>query len=206
MQTIIAMADHGYLNLEGGQLMLEFILKQCSLADDVAADPKKQPAIIEDSNENLRVAAENILTLFSTTVENMHDILWPTLLEYLCNIEYSRSMGHVCKNLGHIAEIKRSASAPEFMIKFNECINLPKPLEIFARLIVLCGTPMSEKNRGLNILILMKQISPNLHPSIADLWDNVVPKLILNLEGKCKRGLKDISKFVSFLMIFENLR
>jgi hypothetical protein len=34
IQIIIAMAYHGYLGLEGGHLMLEFILKQCSLPDD----------------------------------------------------------------------------------------------------------------------------------------------------------------------------
>lgn len=30
-QVVIAMGDHGYLELEGGQLMVEFIVKQCSL-------------------------------------------------------------------------------------------------------------------------------------------------------------------------------
>ena len=30
-QTIMAMAHHGYLELEGGQHMVEFIVKQCSL-------------------------------------------------------------------------------------------------------------------------------------------------------------------------------
>ena len=174
------MAYHGYLNLEGGQLMLEFILKQCSLLDDVI-DIKKP--LTEDSNDNLRVASENILTLFSTTVENMHSILWPSLLEYLTHIDYSRSMGHLCKNLAHISEIKRSSNAPDFMIKFNECVNLPKPLEMLARLIVLSGTPLVEKNRGHSVLLLMKQMSPNLHPNIVELWDNVIPKLILNLEG-----------------------
>ena len=33
-QTIIAMAHHGYLELEGGQEMISFIIKQCSLAHD----------------------------------------------------------------------------------------------------------------------------------------------------------------------------
>ena len=178
------MAYHGYLNLEGGQLMLEFILKQCSLPDDVVADPKKPIAPNEDSNEILRTSAENILTSFSTIVENMHNILWPTLLEYLINLDYSRSVAHLCKNLAHIGEIKRCENSPDYIIKFNEFINLPKPFEILARLIVLCGTPLIEKNRGLNVLLLMKQISPNIHTSIVDLWDNVVPKLISNLEGR----------------------
>lgn len=34
LQTIIAMAYHGYLGLEGGNLMIDFVLKQCSLPDD----------------------------------------------------------------------------------------------------------------------------------------------------------------------------
>ena len=34
IQIIISMAYKGYLNLEGGHLMIEFILKQCALPDD----------------------------------------------------------------------------------------------------------------------------------------------------------------------------
>ena len=33
-QAIVNMAHHGYLELDGGQLMVEFILKQCSLTSD----------------------------------------------------------------------------------------------------------------------------------------------------------------------------
>ena len=35
-QTIIAMAHHGYLELEGGELMVEFIVRQCALLDAVS--------------------------------------------------------------------------------------------------------------------------------------------------------------------------
>lgn len=170
-----------YLNLEGGHLMIEFILKQCTLPDD-ASDKK---AMIPDdcTNEQLRSSAENILTLFSTTVKNMHQALWPFLLEYLNNFDYNRCISQICKNLAHIAEVKRSSNSEDFNIKFNELINVPKPLEIFTRLIVLCGVPLIEKNRGANVLQLMKQISPVIHPAIVDLWDNALPKLMLNLEG-----------------------
>ena len=34
LQTIIAMAYHGYLGLEGGHLMIDFVMKQCALPDD----------------------------------------------------------------------------------------------------------------------------------------------------------------------------
>lgn len=33
-QVVIAMAHHSYLELEGGQQMIEFIVKQCSLPND----------------------------------------------------------------------------------------------------------------------------------------------------------------------------
>jgi len=33
VQTIIAMAHHGYLELEGGEMMIEFIVRQCTLQD-----------------------------------------------------------------------------------------------------------------------------------------------------------------------------
>ena len=37
-QVVIAMAHHGYLELEGGNLMIEFVIKQCALQpNDVAA-------------------------------------------------------------------------------------------------------------------------------------------------------------------------
>jgi len=36
-QTIIAMAHHRYLEMEGGQLMIDFIVRQCALPSDVVS-------------------------------------------------------------------------------------------------------------------------------------------------------------------------
>jgi len=36
-QTIIAMAHHGYLEMEGGQMMIDFIAKQCCLPPDTVS-------------------------------------------------------------------------------------------------------------------------------------------------------------------------
>jgi len=36
-QTIIAMAHHGYLELEGGQLMIDFVVKQCTIPPDTVS-------------------------------------------------------------------------------------------------------------------------------------------------------------------------
>lgn len=147
---------------------------------------KKQASQLPDdcTNEQLKASADSILTLFATTVENMHQILWPHLLEYIALNEYSRSINQLCKNIAHIADIKRSSNSEDYLIQYDQFINLPKPLEILARLIVLVGIPLANKNRGLNVLNLMRNFSPNLNQNIVELWDNVVPKLIINLEDK----------------------
>jgi len=36
-QTIIAMAHHGYLEMEGGQLMIDFVARQCTLPPDTVS-------------------------------------------------------------------------------------------------------------------------------------------------------------------------
>jgi hypothetical protein len=184
------MAYHGYLNLEGGQLLIEFLLKQCALLDETLpydSDKSKKP-LDTTTNTELRTTAESILTLFSTTVADMHTILWPHLFEFFTNPRFSHCMSHLCKNLAHIAELKRSTDAPDYLINFDTFVNLPRPYELFSRLIILCGLPMANKNQGLSVLSLMRHISPNLSSSIVDVWDNVLPKLILNLEEKMANG------------------
>jgi hypothetical protein len=130
----------------------------------------------------------------------MHSILWPHLFEYLTLNEYSRSVSQLCKNLAHIADVLRSSNSDSYLIQFDQFINLPKPIEILTRLIVLCGVPLANKNRGLNVLQLMKNISPNLSSQIVELWDNVVPKLIINLEGKHLLSIR----IIMLLLILSN--
>jgi len=130
----------------------------------------------------------------------MHPILWPHLFEYLTSNEYSRSVSQLCKNLAHIADVLRSSNSDTYLIQFDQFINLPKPIEILTRLIVLCGVPLANKNRGLNVLQLMKNISPNLSSQIVELWDNVVPKLIINLEGKHLLSIR----IIMLLLILSN--
>ncbi len=177
------MAYHGYLNLEGGQLLIEFLLKQCALTDDPEAS-RKSPDTSQPSNTELRTTSESVLTLFATTVSNMHSILWPNLFEFFTNPRFSSCMAHLCKNLAHIADLKRSTDCDDYLINFESFVNLPKPCELFSRLIILCGVPLANKSQGQSILALMKNFSPNLSSSIVDVWDNVIPKLIVNLEDK----------------------
>ena len=50
-QVCIAMAHHGYLGLEGGQLMVEFIVRQCTLPDDPPVGTVKYLEFVVNSSD-----------------------------------------------------------------------------------------------------------------------------------------------------------
>ena len=71
-QVIIAMASHGYLSLEGGQLMVEFVVRQCSINPDDKALAKL--ATDELTPKGLRDMSSKSLQLITTTIENMDQV------------------------------------------------------------------------------------------------------------------------------------
>ncbi|GFN92402.1 maestro heat-like repeat family member 1 [Plakobranchus ocellatus] len=179
-QVIIAMADHGYLELEGGHNMVEFIVRQCSLEDEPKG--KRNPDPEHVSNQALRLMCDNILQLVTTTIEHMEPVLWPYLMELVVPERYTIASKTVCRSLAHLAHKKREESAPDFLIDYDYQPNIPKSPHLIARLMVLAGWPKNGGGRGLNVLNLMKDFSPNLHESIVALWDAVIPKLVSYLE------------------------
>ncbi len=66
------MASHGYLSLEGGQLMVEFIVRQCSLNPEDKALAKL--ASEDVSPLALRNMSTKTLQLVTTTIENMDQV------------------------------------------------------------------------------------------------------------------------------------
>lgn len=180
--VIIAMAHHDYLCLEGGNLMIEYIIRQCSLQKEIQNPANKRIDTDQITNEGLRAMCENVLHLITTTISNMELVLWPFLLEFLGPVQYTEAMGAVCKNAAHIASKKREAQDEEYMIQFDTNANIPKPHALLARLIVGAGLPMNGRGRGIHCLALLQAVSPNIHENIVDMWDTVIPKLVQYLE------------------------
>ncbi|XP_071811966.1 maestro heat-like repeat-containing protein family member 1 isoform X2 [Apostichopus japonicus] len=181
-QVIIAMAHHDYLSLEGGNLMIEFIIRQCSLQKEMQPTSQKRTDPEQIHNETLRTMCENVLHLITTTISNMELVLWPFLLEFLGPVKYTEAMGAVCKNAAHIASKKREAQDEDYTIEFESNANIPKPHALVARLMVGAGLPMNGRGRGIYCLNLLQSLSPNIHDNIVDMWDTVIPKLVQYLE------------------------
>uniref|UniRef100_A0A8B9LI79 Maestro heat-like repeat family member 1 n=1 Tax=Astyanax mexicanus TaxID=7994 RepID=A0A8B9LI79_ASTMX len=183
VQVISAMAHHGYLELEGGDLLVRFIIQHCALPDTYyrgqrPTDPE------EVTNEALRSMCDNTLHLFTTTVGRLTDVLWPMLLCYLTPSQYSNATTPLCKSLILLANKKRAAQEPNFIIDFTapgECHTLTHR-----------GTRelmMSPMSHGAPSLSLLLAIVPNIHPKAEALWSTEIPQLLTHLEESTQETL-----------------
>uniref|UniRef100_A0A8C1AVT0 Maestro heat-like repeat family member 1 n=1 Tax=Cyprinus carpio carpio TaxID=630221 RepID=A0A8C1AVT0_CYPCA len=118
VQVISAMAHHGYLELEGGDLLVRFIIQHCALPDTYHRG-QRPPDPEEVTNEALRSMCDNTLHLFTTTVGRLTDVLWPMLLCYLTPNQYANATTPLCKSLILLANKKQTAQEPNFIIDFN---------------------------------------------------------------------------------------
>lgn len=182
-QIVIAMASHGYLHLEGGESLIEFIVQNCSISDDAIAKFHSQKNKESVGPDELRSLCDNILNLSATTIDPMHDVLWPYLFEVVVPSKYADSLAIVCKCLAHIGNLKREEEADNYIIDFDRAVNLPKPPAIIARLLVMVNFPHRRGELGKHILEVLQAIGPVLHPSICDMWDNTIPKLLAFLKS-----------------------
>ncbi|XP_052816666.1 maestro heat-like repeat-containing protein family member 1 isoform X2 [Mya arenaria] len=180
-QVVIAMGHHGYMDLEGGTTMIEFIATQCSLPDDPPG-AKRSPDPDFVTNQQLRYMCDNVLQLLTNTVEQMENVLWPYLLELVVPEKFTEGVGVISRCLATIAAKKREANTEDYDLDYETQANLPKPSDVIARLMVLAGRPLNGRERGVHVLNLMKGLSPNLHEGLVELWDTVIPKLVQYLE------------------------
>uniref|UniRef100_A0A3B3QI32 Maestro heat like repeat family member 1 n=1 Tax=Paramormyrops kingsleyae TaxID=1676925 RepID=A0A3B3QI32_9TELE len=126
VQVISAMAHHGYLELEGGELLVKFIVHHCALPDTLNCG--RHPLDPEDvTNEALRSICENTLHLFTTTVGRLTDVLWPSLLCYLTPAQYSSATTPLCKSLILLGNKKKASQEPNYIISFSEQGFCPVP-------------------------------------------------------------------------------
>ena len=180
-QCIIAMAHHDYLGLEGGDRMIEFIVRMCSLQEEEKG--VKSPADADVvTRSSLKAMCENILHLAATTVDIMENVLWPYLLECLIPVHYTPAMMALCRSLAHLAAKKREEDDPLYRLDYHALVNIPKPQALVSRMMVMAGHPTSGGGRGIHVLRFLLAMSPNIHPDIVELWDTVIPKLTTYLE------------------------
>lgn len=79
-QVVVAMASHGYLGLEGGQLMIEFVVSQCAL--DVEDKNLLKYSTEDMTPLSLRDMSCKSLRLITTTIEGMDAVRDATMTDW----------------------------------------------------------------------------------------------------------------------------
>uniref|UniRef100_A0AAQ5XCZ0 Maestro heat-like repeat family member 1 n=1 Tax=Amphiprion ocellaris TaxID=80972 RepID=A0AAQ5XCZ0_AMPOC len=186
VQVISAMAHHGYLELEGGELMVRFIVQHCALPDTYQrpTDPE------EVTNEALRTMCDNTLHLLTTTVGRLADVLWPKLLYYLTPSQYSNATTPLCKSLIVLGNKKKNNQETSFKIDFTQEGRwkiyrhfISAKCDNNLLLMVCVVFPFSSRGHGAPSLSLLQVLSVNIHPKTETVWDKEIPPLLSLLEG-----------------------
>ena len=124
------------------------------------------------SNSSLRQMSDSILQLLTSSnsgggscdqapSSSMEGVLWPYLLEFLLNPEYTEAVPSVMKSLSCLAHRKRQ-SLVNYIVDYSELRFVPGPYVLFARLVVLVAVPFRQENRGANILVFLQHFAPNI--------------------------------------------
>uniref|UniRef100_A0A8C7X9M0 Maestro heat-like repeat family member 1 n=1 Tax=Oryzias sinensis TaxID=183150 RepID=A0A8C7X9M0_9TELE len=183
VQVISAMAHHGYLELEGGELLVRFIVQNCALPDTFQRS--QRPTDPEEvTNEALRTMCDNTLHLLTTTVGRLADVLWPKLLYYLTPSQYSNATSPLCKSLIVLGNIKCNFGWVYYWfyyflkIKYNCKMNL-----------YFSSFPFNSRGHGAPSLSLLQVLSINIHPNTETLWEKEIPPLLAMLEESTAESL-----------------
>ncbi|XP_068953129.1 maestro heat-like repeat-containing protein family member 1 isoform X3 [Petaurus breviceps papuanus] len=182
VQVISAMAHHGYLEQPGGEMMIEYILRQCALPPEPV--PKKHFPETEDflASDSVRTISINTLYLISTTVDRMNDVLWPYLLEFLIPVQFTNALTPLCKSLMHLAMKRQEEGENSFLIQYDSNVNLPSPFALTTRLLIVSSHPYLGEGRGAASLRLLNVLHLNIHPLLGQRWKKTIPPLVNYLE------------------------
>ncbi|KAM6967979.1 maestro heat-like repeat-containing protein family member 1 [Aplochiton taeniatus] len=182
VQVISAMAHHGYLELEGGELLVCFLVQHCALPDSLTNRGQRPPDPEEVTNEALRTMCDDTLHLLTTTVDRLADVLWPMLLFYLTPSQFSNATTPLCKSLIVLGSKKKASQEANFTIDFTQQVNLPSPQTLMTRMMVNAAFPFRCRGHGAPSLSLLNVLSPNIHPNTEELWEKEIPPLLALLE------------------------
>lgn len=187
-QVISTMAHHDYLELEGGEAMVEFIIRQCALPCH-PENPKPRTYDPEEvTEEGLRDMCDNILNLLTTTVKRMQEVLWPFLLEFVMPVQYLNALAPVCRSLAYLGTKRQQAGSTEALLDYAGR-DLPTPHALLTRLLVLSSFPYRGRGRGVPALRLLQAVSALIHPQLGRVWDDELPPLIQHLEEHSEETL-----------------
>ncbi|KAM6454656.1 maestro heat-like repeat-containing protein family member 1 isoform 3-T3 [Liasis olivaceus] len=188
VQTISAMAHHGYLEQPGGEALIEFLVRQCALpAGQVPQQHSLDPEEVTDGQ--VRSISTSTLFLLSSTVDRMVDVLWPSLLGFVTPIPLAHALTPLCKSLLSLAAQKQEQGDLDLQLLHDPGANLPSPYALMARLLIAASQPYVGEGQGTVALRLLHVLQHSIHKAAEQLWGKKVPALLEHLEANTEASL-----------------
>ncbi|XP_072322913.1 maestro heat-like repeat-containing protein family member 1 [Scyliorhinus torazame] len=187
-QVICAMAQQGYLEPEGGKVMVEFLIRQCAapIHSGSMASSDQHPDQVTD--EDVVTACETVMFMITNTMR-MEDILWPFLLECVTMSQYAKALTTICNCLTQLGKRKLQAGNESFSLPSNEESNLPTAQALLARLLIVSCCPYQGGGQGAAALRLLQVLSFNIHPATVTSWAEELPSLADHLLANTEESL-----------------
>ncbi|EFO84874.1 hypothetical protein CRE_03773 [Caenorhabditis remanei] len=168
VQLCVALADHSYVDAEGGDYVIAFLVRNLVGPTEQEAATKKIEVDVAGVNQLRTQCAQALYTIANTCVCATR-LLWPYLLEFICCERYTPVVGDLCKCLRTL--VNREIDASRNM-DYNTGFDNPKVAgrhAVLARLFTsFCNAPLNGllTRRAREAGGLIQVIAPWFHNSM----------------------------------------
>ncbi|KAK9158693.1 hypothetical protein Scep_005267 [Stephania cephalantha] len=179
-ELIVVMASHCYLVGPSGELFVEYLVRHCAISDEeleiyqIGGQEKKY--VRTGFPTELRAICGKGLLLLTITIPEMEPILWPFLLKMIIPRTYTGAVSTVCRCISELCR-RRSSYVSSLLSDYKTRSDLPKPEEIFARLVVLLHDPLAEGQLATQILTVFCYLGSLFPKNIILFWQDEIPKM-----------------------------
>ncbi|MFH4977538.1 hypothetical protein AB6A40_004247 [Gnathostoma spinigerum] len=205
-QLCVALADHGYVDVEGGENVIAFLLRNLIASDDVpkqtSFETKKISNVVDAesaTSSHLRTQCGQALQTISKTCEYAHKLLWPLLFEYICVESYMSVLGDIFKCIRLLVErMEKDGKEADFETGFDSP-RVARSHQVFSRLFTcLYGAPLNNAlwSRTRESLLLIRALSSWFHPSIHKVTMERFEQLECILNDLCPPGSSNKSNVI----------
>ncbi|KAH0471150.1 hypothetical protein IEQ34_000873 [Dendrobium chrysotoxum] len=185
---LLVMASHCYFGGTSTELFIEYLVRHCAISDDEKylkssnelvwkGNPfqpfyrKIEVNISAISPAKLRVICEKGLLLLAVTIPEMEHILWPFLLKMIIPREYTGAVAITCKCISELHK-HRSSLGSLMSNGLTSSDQIPDPMDLLARLIVLLCDPLAQEQLATQILTVLCCLGPLFPKNLSLFWQD----------------------------------
>jgi hypothetical protein len=189
-ELIVVMASHCYLAGPSGESFIEYLVRNCALSDQEWDQLDHLGAVYHPFHykrtekkigmvcpTELRAVCEKGLLLITITIPEMEHILWPFLLKMILPQAYTGAVATVCRCISELCRNKASHNNSNMLVECTARTDLPRPEELFARLVVLLHDPLAREQLATQILNVLCYLMPLFPKKISLFWQEEIPKM-----------------------------